>query len=117
MNWKFDKFFRKMPLEMVITVPFIVQIIVIVGIVGYLSFLNGKATINDLVSQLMEEVNQRISVKLKTYLEAPHLVNKLNKNALDLGQLDLNNLETMEKHFWRQSHVFELISYIQFSKS
>ena len=68
---------------MVITIPFLVQIIIIVGIVGYLSFLNGKATVNDLVNQLMAEVNQRISIKLKTYLEAPHLVNKLNKNALD----------------------------------
>ena len=83
MNWRIDNFFKKMPLQMVITIPFLLQIIIIVGIVGYLSFLNGKATVNDLVNQLMAEVNQRISIKLKTYLEAPHLVNKLNKNALD----------------------------------
>ncbi|MDJ0662502.1 MAG: ATP-binding protein [Crocosphaera sp.] len=114
MTWRFDKYFKKMPLQMVIIIPFVLQIFGIVGIVGYLSFRNGKETVNDLVTQLMEKVNQQISTELKTYLETPHLVNQLNKNALDLEQLDLNNLETMEEHFWRQSKVFDLISYIQF---
>ncbi|MDJ0732195.1 MAG: ATP-binding protein [Crocosphaera sp.] len=114
MTWKVKKYLKKIPLQMVIIIPFVLQILGIVSIIGYLSFRNGKATINDLVTQLMEEIHQQIYTELKTYLEAPYLVNQLNKNALDLEQLDLNNLETMEEHFWRQSKVFDLISYIQF---
>ncbi|MGK7941144.1 MAG: ATP-binding protein [Crocosphaera sp.] len=117
MSWRVNKYLKKMPLQMVIIIPFVLQIVSIVSLIGYLSFWNGKAAINDLVEQLMEEINKQISTKLQIYLEAPYLVNQLNKNALDLGHLDLNNLETMEEHFWLQSKVFELISYIQFGNN
>lgn len=73
---------------MVIIVPFVLQIVGIVGIVGYLSFHNGKATVNDLVSQLMEKVNQQISTELKTYQEKFKTFNDIKKT---------DGLETIDK--------------------
>ncbi|MEA5536043.1 hybrid sensor histidine kinase/response regulator [Crocosphaera sp. XPORK-15E] len=105
---------KKLPLQAVLIVPFVLQIVGTVGLVGYISFRNGQASVNNLANQLIGEVTNRISARLQDYLEAPDQVNKLNKNALDLGHLDLNNLPTIEPHFWRQSKVFPLISYIQF---
>ncbi|MGK7933937.1 MAG: ATP-binding protein [Microcystaceae cyanobacterium] len=114
MTFNFHKYLKKIPLQRVIVVPFVLQIVIVVSIIGYLSYRNGQRTVDNLVSQLMEEINEQIAAKLRDYLAAPHIVNQLNENALDLGQLNVNDLKTMEKHFWKQSQVFNLISYIQF---
>ena len=102
---------------MLLILPFILQIFGTVGLVGYLSFQNGQKAVKELANQLMLEVGERISERLNLYLETPHLVNQLNEDAIDLGQLDLEDLPSMEPHFWRQSQVFNLISYIQFGSS
>ncbi|MEL6927798.1 MAG: ATP-binding protein [Cyanobacteria bacterium J06600_6] len=104
----------RMPLRLVLVVPFLVQIVLAVGITAYMSFLDSQESIEDLATQLMSEVEERIEEHLETYLAAPHQVNQLNRNALDLNQLDFKNLTSMERHFWQQSQIFPRVSYIQF---
>ncbi len=105
---------RSLSLRILLIIPFVIQIFGAVGLVGYLSFRNGQKSVENLAGKLMLEVGNRISERLKTYLATPHIVNQLNQDALDLGNLNLENLQTMEQHFWRQSQIFELVSYIQF---
>ena len=104
----------KLPLRWVLIVPFVVQIVLSVGITAYMSFLDSRESIEDLATQLMSETNERIDEQLKNYLTVPHQINQLNKNALDLEQLDVNELTTMERHFWQQSQIFPTVAYIQF---
>ncbi|MGB8689743.1 MAG: hypothetical protein WCD53_20730 [Microcoleus sp.] len=47
---------EKPPLGVVLIVPFVLQIVGAVGLVGYLSFRNGQKAVNNLASQLMSEV-------------------------------------------------------------
>ncbi|MFB8798101.1 MAG: hypothetical protein U7126_28615 [Microcoleus sp.] len=47
---------EKPPLGVVLIVPFVLQIVGAVGLVGYLSFRNGQKAVNNLGSQLMSEV-------------------------------------------------------------
>ncbi len=105
---------RSLSLRYLLIIPFLIQVFGAVGLVGYLSFRNGQKSVANLAEQLMLEVENNISERLKTYFATPHIVNQLNQDAIDLGQLDLKNLQTMEQHFWRQSQIFELVSYIQF---
>ena len=109
-----DKRSPKMPLRLVLIVPFLLQIFAAVSLTGYLSFRHSQKSIEDLATQLMSEVEGRIDEHLENYLAAPHQVNQLNKNALDLNQLDFGNLTSMERHFWQQSQIFPTVSYIQF---
>lgn len=104
-------------LGLVLVIPFVLQIFATVGITAYFSFKNSQKSIQNLAEQLMLEVEDRIDEHLDTYLATPHQINQLNKNALDLKQLDLQKLGTMERHFWRQSKVFNLVSYIQFGSA
>ncbi|MEL6493956.1 MAG: ATP-binding protein [Cyanobacteria bacterium J06623_7] len=104
----------KTPLHLVLIVPFLLQIFAAVSITGYLSFRHSQKSIENLANQLMFEVEERIEQHLKNYLGAPHQINQLNKNALDLNQLDFADLTSMERHFWQQSQIFETVSYIQF---
>ncbi|HBK97969.1 MAG TPA: hypothetical protein DD001_11945 [Microcoleaceae bacterium UBA10368] len=47
---------EKLPLGVVLIVPFVLEIVGAVGLVGYLSFRNGQKAVNNLASQLMSEV-------------------------------------------------------------
>ena len=107
----------KLPLRMILILPFVAQIFAAVGLTGYLSLRNGQEAVQDLARQLMSEVDGRINRHVRDYLDTPDQINQLNQSALDLGQLNSNDLKTMEKHFLRQSKIFDKVSYIQFGSS
>ena len=46
----------KLPLRLVLVVPFLLQIFVAVGLTGWLSFRNGKAAVDDVASILRREL-------------------------------------------------------------
>ncbi|MBD0301113.1 MAG: hypothetical protein ICV85_02730 [Tolypothrix sp. T3-bin4] len=57
---------RKLRLRTALVVPFILQIVAAVGLVGYLSFRSGERAINDLANQLQKEANNRVNHHLET---------------------------------------------------
>ncbi|MFB8789949.1 MAG: PAS domain S-box protein [Potamolinea sp.] len=105
----------KTPLRTVLIVPFVLQIVGAVGLVGYLSFRNGQQAVNDVASQLRGELSDRTSDRIKTYLTTPHLINLTNADAIRLGQLNIKNPKALERHFFKQIQVFNSLSRIYFS--
>lgn len=103
----------KLPLRTVIIVPFVLQIVGAVGLVGYLSFRNGQKAVQDLASQLMGDVSSRIEQHLDSYLSTPKQINQMNLQAIKSGLLDLKDFKRMGKYFWNQIHVFNF-TYINF---
>ena len=101
----------RFPLRALVIVPFVLQIIAVVGL-GYLSFRNSKRVVKDLAYQLQNEITVRIQQKLDIYLEAPHLVNQLNANAIRLNQLNLQGTNDLERHLWNQIQSFDSIGMI-----
>jgi PAS domain S-box-containing protein len=57
-------FFSKLPLRTVLIVPFVLQTVSVVGLVGYLSFKSGQESVEDVAHQLIEQVGERISDRL-----------------------------------------------------
>lgn len=57
-------FLSKLPLRTVLIVPFVLQTVSLVGLVGYLSFKSGQESVEDLAHQLIEQVGERISDRL-----------------------------------------------------
>ncbi|MCL2933658.1 MAG: sensor histidine kinase [Trichodesmium sp. MAG_R03] len=101
----------RFPLRALVIVPFVLQVIVLAGL-GYLSFRNSKRVVKDLAHQLQNEITVHIQQKLDIYLEAPHLVNQLNENAIRLNQLNLQATNDLERHLWNQIQSFSSISMI-----
>ena len=66
----------KFGLRATLVVPFVLQIFVAVGLVGYLSFRNGQKAVNNVASQLRREVAARVQVHLTSYLAKPHLIDR-----------------------------------------
>src|SRR4028118_351128 len=105
--------FKKVPLRLVLIVPFVLQISVAVGIVGYLSFRNSQQAVNDLAHQLMNKVSRLVDQHLDTYLATPHQVNQINADGIEQGLLDPRDLPSIGHFFWKQMQSFDF-SYINY---
>ncbi|MBF2065320.1 MAG: HAMP domain-containing protein [Calothrix sp. C42_A2020_038] len=103
---------KKIPLLLILVIPFIIQIFAAVGLVGYLSFIQGKKAVNDLTLQLMEQASKQVDEHLDKYLALPQKLLQMNVDTITNGQLNLNDQKASERHFWRQAKAFKNISYI-----
>jgi len=104
--------FRNPPIRTLLIVPFIFQIIVIVGLIGFLSYQNGQQAVNNLAIQVHSEITDRIQQYINNYLEIPSLVVNINTHAIRNGQLDINNLRSWLPHLIKQSQLFDSLSFI-----
>jgi adenylate cyclase len=101
-------------------VPVIIsaQIAVAVGLTGLISYINGQKAVNNVASQLREQLAIRIGSHVSTYLASPHLVLGTLENQFKLGLLspknlmEPNNLSQIERYLWQQSYLFDSVSYL-----
>lgn len=96
---------RSISLRSLLIVPFVLQIVGAVGLVGYLSFRNGNRAVNDVAAQLRSELTARIEQQLRDYIEIPFLINQINSAAFARDEIELTRLEDAYP-FWQQSKTF-----------
>ncbi|MFZ4667567.1 MAG: histidine kinase, partial [Prochlorotrichaceae cyanobacterium] len=92
----------KIPLRLLLVVPFVLQIVGAVGLVGYLSYRSGQEAVEDIATSLMSEIGDRIDQNLNSYLNAPEQVAKTNASLIRQGLLDYQNLPVLQTHFAQQ---------------
>ena len=91
---------KTLPLQLVLVVPFVLQIFGAVGLVGYLSFKNGQKAVNDVAIQLRQEMSDRINLQVLNYLEKPYYVGQTIVAAAQENQLALTDVTKLERTFW-----------------
>lgn len=96
---------RRISLRALLIIPFVLQIVGAVGLVGYLSFRNGNRAVNDVAAQLRNELTARIEQQLRDYIEVPFLINQINAASFARGEINLTQLEDAYP-FWQQSKTF-----------
>ncbi|ACC84766.1 sensor histidine kinase [Nostoc punctiforme] len=99
---------RAFSLQLVLVVPFVLQLFSIVGLVGYLSFKNGEKAVNDLADQLMERTSGEVNQHLDAYLSIPHKVIQLNADAIRMGLLNVRDRLKVGKYFWHEMQAYDL---------
>ena len=104
------KVLGRVPLRIVLIVPFVLLIFGAVGLVGYVSLRNGQQAVNDVASQLRGEIAARVQQYILPYLEKPHLVNQINASAIRLGGLNLEDQNRVEHYFWQQLQLFDSVT-------
>lgn len=107
----------KIPLKWVLILPFVLQILGAVTLVGYLSYQSGKQSVEHLANDLLEEISGRVSDRLKTYLEMPQMLIEQNKRALEAGEINWNDFDALEAHFFREIEQFESITVLSFGNT
>ncbi|MBM7865618.1 response regulator [Heliobacterium gestii] len=101
---------RKVPLRAVFIVPFVLQLLLAVGLVAWLSVNSSERAVEDMTDQLRTEIADRIDEHLKRHMEIPLLVNRINANAIDTGLLDIQDKTSRERYFSRQQQAFPQIA-------
>ncbi|MEO0534745.1 MAG: ATP-binding protein [Cyanobacteria bacterium P01_A01_bin.123] len=101
----------KLPLPVVLVVPFILQIFAAVGLTGYVSLRTGQNAVNDVASQLRDELTARIQQQIDTYIEIPHSINQINTNALVQGDIDPVVAGGTDQ-LWQQAKIFNTTNLI-----
>ncbi|MBN4002231.1 ATP-binding protein [Nostoc sp. LPT] len=106
---------KAFPLQIVLIVPFVIQIFAAVSLVGYLSFKNGQRAVNHLAGQLIDRSSDVVDEHLKSYLSIPQTLNQINADAIRRGILDvrvdaarLRHRKTLGKYFWDQMQAYDL---------
>ena len=102
----------KLPLRNVVIVPFVVQIVGTVGLVGYLSYRNGQKAVEDLAYQLMDAVDKRVEQNLQHYLNVPKSINQSLAAAIRTQVLDWKNFSGLERYFAQQLQVYDTVTNI-----
>ncbi|OCR00676.1 hypothetical protein BCD67_11945 [Oscillatoriales cyanobacterium USR001] len=99
----------KFHLRTALVVPFVLQIAITVGLVGYLSFRNGQEAVNKLARQVRLEVASRTYGVMQDYFKLPHQITRNNINLLRIKQINLEEQEKIEQIFFYQLQTFPLI--------
>ncbi|NEO83180.1 MAG: HAMP domain-containing protein [Spirulina sp. SIO3F2] len=111
------KFFSvKFKLKSTLVLPFVLQLLAAVGLVGYLSFRNGQQAVNDLAFQLSDKVTEQIDQHIGNYLATPHLLQSVLASAFRNGNLDPNDFTALEKQFRSDIQVTDSVDYIYLGK-
>jgi signal transduction histidine kinase/CheY-like chemotaxis protein len=104
----------RVPLRGILIVPFFVQVAGVVGLVGYLSLRHGQKTVEAVADRLTTQIGDRVEHQLDNYLAVPHLINRINIDALRLGQLEREKLTALHQHLFTQLSQFESVSTIMY---
>ncbi|MBD2449756.1 response regulator [Nostoc sp. FACHB-152] len=104
-NW-LSGLVKNVPLSRVLVVPFLLQISLAVGLTGYLSFRNGQKAVNTVTSELRQVIANQVRQDLQTFLSTPHQVLNGNKNALQFGLLNMQDITAWEPYLMQQLELF-----------
>jgi PAS domain S-box-containing protein len=104
---------KQLPLHLVLTVPLVILMAGSVGLTGWLSWQSGKQAVNDVAGQFRQQVGDRIKQKLTSYLETPHLINRINADAVQRGQLNVQDRNS-DHYLWNQIQLFDSATWIYY---
>ncbi|MGD1703543.1 hypothetical protein ACP6PM_27635 [Dapis sp. BLCC M229] len=93
--------FNKLPLKTVLIVPFVLQIVSAVGLVGYFSLTNGRQTVDTLANKLTNEISTRIEQHVLGYLNKSHQVLIVTNDAIESDNLDIYDFAALRLYFWQ----------------
>ncbi len=104
----------KFRLRTTIVIPFVLEIIVAVGIVGYLSFRNGQQAINTLADKLNGEISARIEQHVIDYLNQSQDTLWLSNANILSGNLNLKDFDGLRRYFWQIVHTGSFERYLAY---
>jgi methyl-accepting chemotaxis protein len=106
---------KRLNIRTLLILSFLLQTLAAIGLTGALAIRNSQRAVDSLAQQLQSEANETISTRLDSYLKVPQRVNQINADAVELGILQVSDLNKLGTYFWRQMKAFEDIGYINFA--
>ncbi len=107
----------KFRLRLILLVPFLVQIIFISGLVGYISYRSGERAVNDVAVRLHAGITERINEYLDDFVETPYLIVQNNAVTIGSGILNYTNQIEQERYFREQIQIYKSVSSVYFGNT
>lgn len=98
----------EVPLRSVLVIPFVLQTLLAVWLVGYLAYRSGQRSQQQLAAALMVEMGQRAEQTWRQQLQAAQQANQLNQQALADGLLDPAEPAALSRYFSQQRQIYGL---------
>jgi PAS domain S-box-containing protein len=93
---------RTFSLQTLLIIPFVLQVLGITGLVGYLSYRSGQRAVEKLAHQVMEKTSSLVTHDLNSYLQSAHRINQSHIAALRSGAITINNLDSLHRYITLQ---------------
>ncbi|MEM8714946.1 MAG: hypothetical protein AAGE92_04095, partial [Cyanobacteria bacterium P01_G01_bin.4] len=90
--------------------PFLLQVVLVVGVTGWISVRNGQRAVNELASQLRSEVGERVEQTLSDRLNTVQLVTQINADFIRLGTISLDDHSATADYLLAQRQQFSRLS-------
>ncbi|MDX2100379.1 MAG: hypothetical protein SFW36_21600, partial [Leptolyngbyaceae cyanobacterium bins.59] len=90
------------PLRYVLVVPFVVQSVGIVALVGYFSARSGQRDVANLTQQLLYQTSKRVEDHLQDYFQTSQQAISANHLALNQGRFSIDQPEQLRSQLWQQ---------------
>jgi signal transduction histidine kinase len=101
---------RTVPLKFWLTIPWLLQILLVGGLTGWLTWLNGQQAVNRLAEELQDAIGDRVEQTVANQLAIPKLITQINADAVRSRRLNLNDLTDVEQQLFTQLLQFESVS-------
>ncbi|MEM8778341.1 MAG: PAS domain-containing protein, partial [Cyanobacteria bacterium P01_G01_bin.49] len=112
------KVFFPMPqlsLRTTLVVSFIIPILTAAGITGWLALRHSQKTVNQLVTQIGNEVTAHVQKHVKTFANVPHQFLQINRAAIETGNFNPTDYTSMRRYFWQQTQVSKAVPFVYFA--
>ncbi len=93
---------RQIPLQYLLVIPFVFQVIGILGITGWLSIQNEQRAVNDLAGQLRNQVTTNILDHITNYMKKPQHVVADTQVKVALNPIDPQDPTNLTRYLWHQ---------------
>ena len=102
-------------LRWLMVVPFVIQLVLVVGAIGYLALQSSRSVATDSMKQLLKEMGQHIHTKLYGVFETYATVAQIQANDLILDEWPGQDLALVERQLWRRLREFKPVGQLVFS--
>lgn len=97
-----------MPLRYWLIFPIVLQMLIIMGLVGWLVCQNKQESAQRRSQELRENSVRQVQSYLEQTLAISDQIHQINLAAIQLGMLSTTDLKKMGQYFWKQAQTFNL---------
>lgn len=105
----------QLQLRTTLIISFVIPILAAAGLTGWLALRHSQRTVNQLVTQIGNEVTAHVEKHIKTFANIPHQFLQINRAAIETGNFNPTDYTSMRRYFWQQTQFSRAVPFIYFA--
>ena len=97
---------ERLPLVVVLEVPYLLQMLTVVGLASWVLVQYRQVTVAKLATTVQAETTERVTAYIESQALMVTRLNETHVAAVETQLLDLNNFEQLGRFFWRQMQSY-----------